>query len=233
MRPPGRTYAPRVAQCARTPRIAPSILSADFARLADEVGAVAPAADSIHVDVMDGHFVPQVTIGPIVVHWLRRHTECFLDCHLMVDEPGAMLDDLVAAGANGATVHVEAEPPRPHLRRIREGGMQAGLAISPETQFEAAIPYLEEIDLLLVMSVVPGRSGQAFLPEALGKLEAARREIDARGLSVAIQVDGGINGDTAPLAFRAGADILVAGSAIFDAADRVSAAHALRDAALR
>src|SRR5437660_5997270 len=148
-------------------KIAPSILSADFAQLADDVERVGAEADLLHVDVMDGHFVPNLTIGPPVVQSLRKRTDLFLDCHLMVDNPGVLLEDFARAGADGCTVHVELADPRPLFDQMRGLGVRVGLVLNPETPFDAVVPYLEDIDLLLVMSVHPGWGGQAFIPEAL------------------------------------------------------------------
>jgi ribulose-phosphate 3-epimerase len=212
-------------------KLAPSILSADFARLGDEVVRVTPVSDLLHVDVMDGHFVPNLTIGPPVVRSLRPTTDLFLDCHLMVDNPDVLLDDFAEAGADRCLVHVELGEPRALLERVRGLGMGVGLVCNPETPFDAVEPYLAEIDLLLVMSVHPGFGGQGFIPDVLATVRAARRAIDERGLAVEIEIDGGINADTARLAVEAGADILVAGSAIFHAADPVAAARAIREAA--
>jgi ribulose-phosphate 3-epimerase len=212
-------------------KLAPSILSADFARLGDEVTTVTPEADLLHVDVMDGHFVPNLTIGPPVVASLRRHTGLFLDCHLMIDNPGELLADFADAGADRCIVHVELGDPRPLFEELRVRKVQVGLALSPETPFAAAEPYLTDIDLLLVMSVHPGFGGQQFLAEVLDKVRAARQIIDRDQLPVEIEIDGGVHTATAPLAASAGVDILVAGSAIFGAPDPVAAARALREAA--
>jgi ribulose-phosphate 3-epimerase len=212
-------------------KLAPSILSADFARLADDVDRVKPEADLLHVDVMDGHFVPNLTIGPPVVASLRKHTDLFLDCHLMVDNPEILLDDFAEAGADSCTVHVELGDPRPLFEQMRALGLRVGLVCNPETPLDAAVPYLDEIDLLLVMSVHPGWGGQAFIPEALDKVRAARALIDERGLQVEVEIDGGINVDTAPAAAAAGADILVSGSAVFHADDPAEAARRIRGAA--
>ena len=211
-------------------KLAPSILSADFADLASEIERVAGVADLLHVDVMDGHFVPNLTIGPPVVAALRKRTDLFLDCHLMVDNPEVLLDDFAAAGADGITVHVELGDPRPLFARLRELGLRVGLTSNPSTPVEAVLPYLEEVDTLLVMSVNPGWGGQAFIPESLDKLATLRREVDARGLAAELEIDGGINVQTAPRAAAAGADIFVAGSAIFGAADPAAAAEAIRAA---
>jgi len=212
-------------------KLAPSILSADFARLGDQVQAVTAEADLLHVDVMDGHFVPNLTIGPPVVKSLRQYTDLFLDCHLMVDNPGVLLEDFAEAGADRCIVHVELGDPRPLFDELRRRSVGVGLALSPETPFTAVEPYLTEIDLVLVMSVHPGWGGQAFIPEVLDKVHAARDAIDGRGLPVEIEIDGGVHHATAALAAAAGVDILVAGSAIFGEPDPAGAARALRAAA--
>jgi ribulose-phosphate 3-epimerase len=212
-------------------KLAPSILSADFSCLAADVEAVSAEADLLHVDVMDGHFVPNLTIGPPVVKSLRKRTDLFLDCHLMVDNPGELLADFADAGADGCTVHVELGDPRPLFDAMRSLGLRVGLTLNPATPFSEVSPYLEDIDLLLVMSVNPGFGGQAFIPEVLDKLVEARRIVDERGLSVELEIDGGIKVDTAPRAAEAGADILVAGSAIFHADDPSGAARQIREAA--
>ncbi len=212
-------------------KIAPSILACDFSQLAVEVDRVAAEADLLHVDVMDGHFVPNLSIGAPVVKCLRPKTDLYLDCHLMIDNPGDLLDDFAAAGADSCTVHVELGDPRPLFVRMRDHGMRVGLVLNPETPLDAVLPYLEEIDILLFMSVHPGFGGQAFLPEVLDKVRAARAIVDERSLPLELEIDGGINLETAPLAAAAGADILVAGSAIFGAPDPAQAARAIRDVA--
>jgi ribulose-phosphate 3-epimerase len=212
-------------------KLAPSILSADFAQLANDVDRVTDVADLLHVDVMDGHFVPNLTIGPPVVESLRKRTELFLDCHLMVDNPRVLLDDFAAAGADGCTVHIEVGDPRPAFDEMRTLGLRVGLTLNPETPLDAVLPHLEQIDLLLVMSVHPGFGGQAFIPSVLDKLRAARRIVDERALPVELEIDGGIKVDNAHLAVAAGADILVAGSAIFHADDPAVAARGIREAA--
>ncbi|MBM3672496.1 MAG: ribulose-phosphate 3-epimerase [Actinobacteria bacterium] len=214
-----------------TRKVAPSILSADFARLGEEVERVAPEADLLHVDVMDGHFVPNLTIGPPVVAALRARTDLFLDCHLMVDNPGVLLGDFADAGANRCIVHIELGDPRPLFAEMRERGMGVGLVLNPDTAVDTVLPYLEEIDLLLVMSVNPGWGGQAFIPEVLDKVRVARKAIDDARLPVEIEIDGGISETTAPSAAEAGVDILVAGSAIFRADDPLDAARRIRAAA--
>jgi ribulose-phosphate 3-epimerase len=212
-------------------KIAPSILAADFANLASDIARVASDVELLHVDCMDGHYVPNLTIGPPVVAALRPHTDLFLDCHLMVDNPGRLLKAFAGAGADGITVHVELGDPTPLLREIASLGMRRGLAFEPETPFEAIEPYLADIDLLLVMSVHTGYGGQPFIAEVLDKVRAARKVIDADGLAVEIEIDGGIKVDNAALAVAAGVDILVSGTGIFGADDPAAAARAIRAAA--
>ena len=212
-------------------KLAPSILSADFARLGAEVDRVTEVADLLHVDVMDGHFVPNLTIGPPVVKSLRKHTDLFLDCHLMVDNPGVLLADFADAGADRCIVHVELGDPRPLFDDLRARNVGVGLVLNPPTSVDAVMPYLDQIDLLLVMSVNPGWGGQSFIPEVLDKVSTVRKEIDARNLACEIEIDGGINVDTAGDAAAAGVDILVAGSAVFRADDSVAAARAILAAA--
>jgi ribulose-phosphate 3-epimerase len=211
--------------------LAPSILAADYAVLAEEIGAVRDESDWLHVDLMDGHFVPNLSIGPPVVASIRRHTDLFLDCHLMVTDPGMWLGQLAEAGADLCSVHVELGDPTPLLARIRELGMQAGVVIDGPTAFEAVEPYLDErIDLLLVMTIKAGFGGQAFVPEHLSKVSRAARIREALDLPFRIQVDGGISAETAGPSVAAGADVLVAGSAIFRAPDPPAAARAIRAA---
>jgi ribulose-phosphate 3-epimerase len=209
-------------------KVAPSILAADFAHLAESVARVAPAADLLHVDCMDGHYVPNLTIGPPVVKALRKHTDLHLDCHLMVSNPGVLLRDFAEAGADGCTIHIELGDPRPLLDRIRALGMRAGLTLEPETPFEKVEPYLAEIDVLLVMSVRTGFGGQPFIPAVLDKVRAARRIIDERNLAVEIEIDGGIKIDNARLAAHAGVDILVSGTGIFGQPDPAAAIQEMR-----
>ena len=212
------------------PRIAPSILSADFAALARAIDDVAAEADMLHVDVMDGHFVPNLTIGPPVVRSIRRHTDLYLDCHLMVTDPANFLEEFAKAGANGCSVHVEVGGVPDLIRQMRDLGLDAGLAVNPETPFEACEPYLADLDLLLMMTVHPGFAGQHFIDDVMPKVRQARDETDRRGLGLAIQVDGGIDERTAPVAAAAGADTFVAGTAIFGADDPAAAAGRLRAA---
>jgi ribulose-phosphate 3-epimerase len=199
--------------------IAPSILSADFGRLAEEVRAVeAAGADWIHVDVMDGRFVPNITIGPLVVRAVRAATRLPLDVHLMIVEPERYVADFAAAGADWISVHVEASP---HLHRtiqqIRALDKKAGVVLNPHTPEESVRHVLGDLDLVLVMSVNPGFGGQSFIASALDKLAWMRRAIDERGLDVALEVDGGVAPATAPAVVGAGARVLVAGSAVFGA----------------
>jgi ribulose-phosphate 3-epimerase len=212
-------------------KIAPSILAADFANLAADVARVAAESDLLHVDCMDGHYVPNLSIGPPVVAALRPHTDLFLDCHLMVDNPQVLLAPFAAAGADGCTVHIELGDPKPLFDEIRALGMRVGLSFEPETPYEAVAPYLADIDLLLVMSVKTGFGGQPFIAEVLDKVRAARRDIDERGLATEIEIDGGIKIDNAHLAAEAGVDILVSGTGIFGAEDPAAAARAIREAA--
>ena len=214
-----------------TIRIAPSILSADFAALGDAISAVAPEADLLHVDVMDGHFVPNLTIGPPVVKSLRKHTDLYLDCHLMMTNPGSYLEAFRAAGADGCSVHVEIGGTAALLVQMRSLGLDVGLAVNPDTPFEAYDRWLEQIDLVLLMTVFPGFGGQKFMGEVMPKVERTRQAVAERGLQVAIQVDGGIDVSTVAVAAAAGADVFVAGNAIFGQGDPAAAAAAIRAAA--
>ncbi len=208
-------------------RIAPSILSADFSRLGEEVAAVAAAgADFIHVDVMDGHFVPNLTIGPVVIKAIRKATSLPFDVHLMIAPVDPYIDEFVAAGADILTVHPEAGP---HLHRtierIKAAGAKAGVALNPATPVAAIEPVLGDVDLVLVMSVNPGFGGQSFIRSQLKKIETLRKLIDDRQRAIMLEVDGGVNADTVGAVVAAGADVIVAGSAVFRGDPKAYAAN--------
>lgn len=208
--------------------IAPSILSADFARLAEEVAAV-EGADWLHVDVMDGHFVPNLTLGLPVVESLLKVTDIPMDCHLMIDDPGRWAPGYAEAGAYNVTFHAEAaDDPVAVARDIRAAGAKAGLSVKPGTPLEPYLDILRDFDTLLVMSVEPGFGGQSFISEVLTKVATARRLVDSGELTILVEIDGGINADTIEAAAAAGVDCFVAGSAVYGADDPAAAVEALR-----
>ncbi len=212
--------------------IAPSILSADFARLGEEISRVEKAgADWVHVDVMDGHFVPNITVGPVVVHWLKKCTDLPQDVHLMIDHPEKYIPSFAKAGAWNITVHLEAcQNPRAIIKLIKQQGCRAGMSVRPKTPIEKLSPFLMELDLVLVMTVEPGFGGQSFMPDMLSKVRWLRKKCAGRPPSARpwIEVDGGINNETASLAVHAGAEALVAGNAIFAAPHPARALKTLR-----
>jgi len=213
-------------------KIAPSILAADFARLGEEIAAVeAAGADLLHIDVMDGHFVPNLTIGPPVIKAIKAVTKLPLDVHLMVEQPDALLPDFIDAGSDNLTVHVEACR---HLHRtiqsIKDAGVRASVVLNPATSLHALDEILPEVDMVLLMSVNPGFGGQRFLPATLDKIRTLRAQIEERQLPVAIEVDGGVKADNAAEICAAGADVLVAGTAIFGQPDYGAAIQELRAA---
>jgi ribulose-phosphate 3-epimerase len=213
------------------PRIAPSLLSADFARLAEAAAAV-PGADWLHVDVMDNHFVPNLTIGLPVVKALKAATDLPLDCHLMIDDPDRWAPPYAEAGARNVTVHAEAAADPVKLARdLRAAGSLAGLAIKPGTPLEPYLEILTGYDTLLVMTVEPGFGGQEFRAEVLPKVREARRRVESGHLRLAVEVDGGVNAETIEAAAEAGADVFVAGSAVYAAADPDHAVRELRERA--
>lgn len=214
----------------RKVRIAPSVLSADFARLGEEIRAMTAAgADYLHLDVMDGHFVPNLTIGPMVIKALRPYSALPFDVHLMISPVDSFIRDFAEAGADIITVHPEAGP---HLHRtiqiIKSFGKRAGVSLNPATPVESVDPVLGDVDLILVMSVNPGFGGQSFISSQLPKLRALRQRIDTLGRPIDLEVDGGINADTARVAVEAGADVLVAGTASFSGGPSNYAANIIR-----
>jgi ribulose-phosphate 3-epimerase len=214
-------------------KIAPSLLSADFSRLAEELQSVDDGADIIHLDVMDGHFVPNLTIGPAIVKACRAHSAKVFDCHLMIEQPQLYIERFLEAGAEMISIHIEAEA---HLQRalelIRSGGAKAGIALNPATSAEMLTTAIEFCDFVLVMTVNPGFGGQKFIEPVVPKIRRISQMIQERGLPVEIEVDGGIDAKTARMVVDAGARILVAGSAVFGQGDRAAAMRAIRNAVL-
>jgi ribulose-phosphate 3-epimerase len=211
------------------PRIAPSILAADFAHLGRDIDVISEYVDLLHVDVMDGHFVPNISLGPPVIASLSESTDLYLDCHLMITDPLSYLEPLKKAGAHGVTVHIEAVPnPNPVAAEARLLGLDFGLVVNPPTPVSAIEPYVDLTNLIVVMSVHPGYGGQAFIEAVLPKIEHLREIIDSHGLSTDIEVDGGVDLRTVGPAREAGADVFVAGTSVFRADDPVAAVKEIR-----
>ena len=213
--------------------IAPSILSADFSRLKDEIQAVeSGGADWLHVDVMDGHFVPNITIGPVVVEWVRKVTTIPVDVHLMITDPDTYAPEFIKAGADWVSVHPDTCRPNPRatLNKIRDLGARPSLAVNPDVPLSRVEDYFIDIDMVLMMTVFPGFGGQAFIPDVLPKIEEARRLIDQRNLSILVEVDGGIKVDNIQRVARAGGEVIVSGSGIFKTPDYAETIRQMRKA---
>ena len=214
-------------------KIAPSILSADFSRLKDEIQAVeAAGADWLHVDVMDGHFVPNITIGPVVVEWVRKVTAIPLDVHLMITDPDKYAPEFIKAGADRVSVHPETCRPNPRatLNKIRELGAKPSIAVNPDVPLSKVKDCFDDIEMLLMMTVFPGFGGQAFIPDVLPKIEEAKKLIDQKNLSVLIEVDGGIKVDNIQQVASAGGEVIVSGSGIFKTSDYADTIQQMRAA---
>jgi ribulose-phosphate 3-epimerase len=211
-------------------KIAPSMLAADFARIADEIeSAKAAGADLLHLDVMDGHFVPNLTMGPDMVGAVKRVSEMFCDVHLMVTNPENFFESFAGAGADNMTFHIEIDPdPTEKIKQVRDLGCRVGLSVNPDRPVELLFPYLEQVDMVLLMSVFPGFGGQKYIPESTQRVSTLRDFIDKNNLDCQLEADGGIDRETAPMLIDAGVDILVIGSSFFGEADRAAFVRAIK-----